>query len=97
MTAVQIGADLGISRNSVLAKVRRLGLKGRGDETRQERLDRMIDIIADAPLGAPVSVKDAARMVGVAYIVAAGHWRRVWTALGVHPLDVGDELVERRS
>lgn len=75
-SARDIAFALQTSPNSVISKAHRLGLHARENpaETKESRFERMIDLIADAPLGQPLTVADACKQVGL--LTATG--TRMW-------------------
>lgn len=86
LSASRIAEDLNIGRGAVLSKARRLSLEERPMLSVDERMARCFDIITDAELNQPVTLRDASRMAGVAYKTALGRWRAICRHFG----EVGD-------
>lgn len=97
-TATQIGACMGVSRNTILAKARRMGLKRKnGDEAL--RFEKLVDCVANAPINSPVTIAGAAVRVGIPILRAKELWRELAQRLGVRDIarspEAGDRLVRR--
>ncbi|MBX9814062.1 MAG: hypothetical protein K2X76_05110 [Sphingomonas sp.] len=85
LTASQIAERIGrgLTRASVTAKARRLGLAERGSPLQTKaKLEAMRDLIADAPLNQPLGVYEAARRVGLDRDVARERWRALCERMG---------------
>lgn len=97
-TAGEIASQMGLTRNAVLAKAGRLGLVRRdGDEA--TRFERLIDFVADAPLGRPETIKHAAMRVGLPVQRAYELWSDLASRMGIRDVardpESGDALVRR--
>lgn len=97
-TATEIASQMGVTRSTVLAKARRIGLTRKdGDEA--ARFERLIDYVVDAPLNAPVSVARAAVRVGIPILRAKQLWSALAQRMGIRDIardpEVGDRLVRR--
>lgn len=95
-SASEIGNALGVTRSTVLAKARRIGLTRKtGDEN--ERFERLVDYVADAPLNHPVSIARAAIRVGILPARALVLWRELAMRLGERDIardpEAGNRLV----
>lgn len=93
-TADEIGAGMGLGRGAVLAKAHRLGLPSRRDLTTEQKFDRLVAIVTDAPLDRPVTIKDASRIVGMRFSVAKVMWDAVCQHMRGEP-GAGGEHVAR--
>lgn len=80
LSASRIAAEMDIGRGAVLSKARRLNLEDRPKLSLDERMERCIDIFSNAEVNAPITLREAAQMAGIAYKVALGRWRVICNA-----------------
>lgn len=92
LTGQQIADALGVSRSAVVARAHRLGLKRRIAGGDDEKFDRVIDLVANAPLNAPRSPRDAAMQVGLVVAKAEAMWADICRRHGESPKG-GDHVV----
>lgn len=82
-TASDIGAELKLTRNQVLGRVHRRGLKRQhADLSPAEKFERLIDMIVDAPLNRPVTLLSAAQRLGLSPKIATSMWADLCVSLG---------------
>lgn len=95
-SATEIAKAMGITRSTVLAKARRLGLN-RKTGSEGERFEALIDIVASADLNRPVAVTDAAKRVGIPILRATELWKEFAARYGEQDIarrpEIGDRLV----
>lgn len=96
LSAAEIAAEMTLSRNAVLAKAHRLGL-ARKTGTEAERFEALTDIVANAPLGTPITILDAAMRVGIPLRRATDLWSALAARYGEEDIardpPRGDRLV----
>lgn len=102
LTATQISHQLGgVSRNAVLAMARRQNLDARpaaapNFEGKAGRFDKLIDIVVDAPLNRPVTIAEAAGIVGMSRISAEAMWAALCVRYG-EVFSLGSDFREIRA
>jgi hypothetical protein len=84
-TGALIAEAIGMSRSAVVGKAHRLGLTARPNPvaTNEERFERMIDLIVDAPHdGTELPIDFAAKQVGLMGQVGRKMWRETMARFG---------------
>lgn len=82
-SAGEIAAQMGTTRSSVLSRIRRLNLSVRAaDDSPAAKFERLIDLVADAPINNPVSIARAAQRVRMPVAAARNAWARLCASLG---------------
>lgn len=83
-TASQISDVVELSRSSVIGKAHRLGLSARANPvaTNEEKFERMVDLIADAPYGEELSIDFASKQVGFLPQTGRKMWREKMARFG---------------